>query len=90
MLFVILPIQSRLCYSLIAAPPLAQQEKNDLTRTLALFAGMRLPRRALAEALRRAQMTLNLWEESSLKDALLDLATDEVRDKVTAQVPSEG
>src|SRR5206468_2885424 len=53
------------------------------------FAGMRLPRQALAEALRRAQMTLNLWEESSLKDALLDLAMDEVRDKVIEQVRSE-
>jgi hypothetical protein len=34
-------------------------------------------------------MTLKLWEESSLKDALLDLAKNEVRDEVTAQVRDE-
>jgi flagellar biosynthesis/type III secretory pathway protein FliH len=48
-----------------------------LTRSLALLAGMRLSHQALRDALRRAHMTLNLWEESTLKEALANMAREE-------------
>lgn len=59
----------------IAQAPLPQSERNDLGRLLVSLAGVRLPRIALSEALRRSAMTLNIWEESSLAGALQDEGT---------------
>lgn len=61
----------------ILAAPLPAHERDELTRSLALLAGMRLSHQALRDALRRAHMTLNLWEESTLKEALADMAREE-------------
>jgi flagellar biosynthesis/type III secretory pathway protein FliH len=61
----------------ILAAPLPVHERDELTRSLALLAGMRLSHQALRDALRRAHMTLNLWEESTLKEALADMAREE-------------
>jgi hypothetical protein len=65
----------------IARAPLPRDERDELERSLALFAGMRLPRQSLIDAIRRAHMALNLWEESVLKDALGELMLEREREE---------
>jgi len=60
----------------IATAPMSVPERDELTRALVILAGMRVPRVALREAVRRVTMIGNLWQESGLKDALLDLARE--------------
>ncbi len=54
----------------IATAPVSTQERDELTRTLILLTGLRVQWPVLAEALRRRLVLGNLWEESSLKEAL--------------------
>jgi len=54
----------------IAAAPVSAPERDELTRILILLTGLRVRWPVLAEALRRRLMLGNLWEESSLKEAL--------------------
>jgi len=69
----------------IARAPLPRDERDELERSLALFAGMRLPRQSLIDAIRRAHMALNLWEESVLKDALGELMLEREREEGAAE-----
>ena len=63
----------------IAAAPLPAKKRDELTRTLVTLAGMRIPMQALVKVLRRRHMSsdLDIWNESSLKDALVILAREE-------------
>lgn len=54
----------------IAAAPVPAPERDELTRALIVLTGLRVPWPVLAEALRRRLMLGDLWEESSLKEAL--------------------
>lgn len=54
----------------IATAPVSTQERDELTRTLILLTGLCVQWPMLAEALRRRLVLGNLWEESSLKEAL--------------------
>jgi predicted transposase YdaD len=74
----------------IARAPLPRDERDELERSLALFAGMRLPQQSLVDAIRRAHMALNLWEESSLKDALGQLMLEREREEGMAEGKAEG
>jgi len=74
----------------ILAAPLPAHERDELTRSLALLAGMRLSHQALRDALRRAHMTLNLWEESTLKEALADMAREEGLEEGLEQGRTQG
>lgn len=62
----------------IAAAPLSAKRREELTTSLVLLAGVRIPRRVIREALlRRRHMLKDIWEESSLKDALRDLVVQD-------------
>ena len=61
----------------LAQAPLDSDERDELIRMLFLLAGLRFSHEELAQAMREAKVTLNLWEESSLKEALADLAREE-------------
>jgi len=64
----------------IAVAPLPAPVREDLTNVLVLLAGLRIPTRMLAQAMRRKHMPVDmreLWEESSLKDALAMLARED-------------
>lgn len=74
----------------IARAPLPRDERDELERSLALFAGMRLPRQSLIDAIRRAHMALNLWEESVLKDALGELMLEREREEGKAEGEVDG
>ncbi len=65
----------------IAGAALPPPERDELLRVLVLMAGLRLPARALGEALRRRPMIEDLWKESSLGQALLDLAEERAREQ---------
>jgi len=60
----------------IAGAALPAQERDELPRVLVLLAGLRLPAQVLGEALRRRPMIEDLWKESSLGQALRDLAEE--------------
>jgi len=64
----------------IAVAPLPAPVREDLTNVLVLLAGLRIPTRMLAQAMRRKHMPVDmreLCEESSLKDALAMLARED-------------
>lgn len=54
----------------IATAPVPPAERDELTRALVLLAGIRVRPGVLIQALRRSPMIENLWEQSSLKEAL--------------------
>src|SRR5579883_2685539 len=54
---------------IVATAP-SEEEREQLTGDLALFAGMRLPWEAIYQAIRRQPMLKDLWEQSSLGKAL--------------------
>jgi hypothetical protein len=56
----------------IAAAPVARQEQIDLTSLLVTLAGLRLPRTAIMEALRRNTMIDELLRESSVARLFID------------------
>jgi len=74
----------------LAGAALPAQERDELLRVLVLMAGLRLPARALGEALRRRPMIEDLWKESSLGQALLDLAEERAREQGKAEGLEEG
>lgn len=74
----------------IARAPLPRDERDELERSLALFAGMRLPQQSLVDAIRRAHMALNLWEESVLKDALAQIMLEDEREEGKAEGEVDG
>ena len=61
----------------LAAAPLPRRERSELAGTLILLAGLRVPRAALADALRRAHMIEDIWKESSFAEAVYDVASEE-------------
>lgn len=65
----------------IAGAPVTSGERDELAKSLALFAGMSLPPEALREVVRRAHMTLNLWEHSSLKEVLADMLREQIHEE---------
>ncbi len=54
------------------AAPVGAQERSDLIGLLTLLAGLRLPARAILEALRRDPMIEDLVRQSSIAEALID------------------
>lgn len=60
----------------IAVAPLPAHEREELTNQLLILAGLRIPRQALREALRRKPMLEDLWKESNLAGAIEDLAME--------------
>ncbi len=69
----------------IAGAALPAQERDELLRVLVLLAGLRLPAQALGEALRRRPMIEDLWKESSLGQALRDLAEERAHERGKAE-----
>jgi len=60
----------------IEAAQIPQEQREELTGDLALFAGMRLPWEAIYEAIRRRPVLKDLWEQSSLGKALEVIAEE--------------
>jgi hypothetical protein len=62
----------------IAGAPVTSGERDELAKSLVLFAGMSLPTEAVREAVRRAHMALNLWEHSNLKEVLAEMLNEQL------------
>lgn len=74
----------------IAAAPLERHERAELASALILFAGLRMPRAALADAVRRAYMIDDIWKESSFAGAVFDLGVEEGLEKGLVRGREEG
>ena len=61
----------------IATAPVEEQERSDLLELLALLAGLRLPARAMLDALRKEPMIEDLLRHSSVAQALIEEGRDE-------------
>jgi hypothetical protein len=61
----------------IATAPVEEQERSDLLELLALLAGLRLPARAMLDALRREPMIEDILRHSSVAQALIEEGRDE-------------
>lgn len=74
----------------IAGAPVTSGERDELEKSLALFAGMSLPTETLREVVRRAHMTLNLWEHSSLKEVLAEMLREQIHEEALQEGRHEG
>jgi hypothetical protein len=69
----------------LAAAPIPREDQIEFTNALLLLSGLRLPGRAILEALRRSSMLDDILRESSFADALREYLHDQWKEEGVEQ-----